>query len=191
MSRDLIRIGVIAIVWGALVFPGSGQTSAEACESQRSAWASSYEKLAQTAELCRNLRESSLQSRLEQLKASGEGGPSIARMVRAALLERQVALNQARRQCREAADRERFAFTDWRSCLSRSRVGGPQAGNAEIQAAVREREKLLKHVEDVLLDEAYVQYKNYRPPVAAEEEASRQQQRDTGYGQYGPTFGYR
>jgi hypothetical protein len=185
-----MRIGLLAIV-GVLVCFGPGNASADQCESLRSAWVSVYQQLTQLAEQCLALRESSFQPRLEQLNEGRERGSTIARTVRTVLEERLNALNQAKRQVREAIERERLAFTEWRTCLARPRRGGPQAGNGEIQAAARERERLLRSVEDVLIDEAYVQYKHDRQPVAAEQNEPRQQQYYLGYGPYGQPLGYR
>jgi hypothetical protein len=86
----------------------------------------------------------------------------MARSVQSALKRRSDRLAEAEARCRELAGNERFAFDDLKRCVSgpsQRRVNNPVAALAGVS---RDRERLLKQMQEVMLDEAYVQYKGER-----------------------------
>jgi hypothetical protein len=167
----------------------------DACEEWWSRWVAASQLLNQSMESYRHIKEASLASRIEQELKDPGNAVSVAASVQAALKERSAALEQQGRKCHEKAMSENQAFEQWRRCAGR---GDPRRGGLparSLAAAASERKRLLASLQDLLLDEAYAQYKNYQPPTPPSYSGYDQQPwgvgRNTGYRAYQENGGYR
>lgn len=168
----------------------------EGCDAMRTRWMNAFERLKASAASVRQTKEASLASRIQQELSERGNGASVARGVQAVLKERSTALMRERSQCRDLAVQENETFDQWRRCA----VGGnPRRGALQasgLDAANAERKKLLSSLQELLLDDAYVQYKNYQAPAPPAYSGYDQQQawgtgRNPGYGYYQGYGGYR
>jgi hypothetical protein len=163
LRRWIVITGaVVTMLWPGALLCAEGS---EACEAQRSGWIEAHEFLEQTMSACQDVKQGPLASRINQAMKTGQS-PSIAGSVQTVLKERSVALAVAMQKCREAAALETQAFDDWRRCARgiRSRKGDPVAVSPDSVNAARKQTLTL--LQDLLLDEAYAQYKNYKAPAA-------------------------
>jgi hypothetical protein len=152
-------------LWLVLWAPPVWSVADDGCDAWRTRWINAFQRLRDGMDSAHQLKEGSLASRIQQEMGDRENAVSVARSVQAALKERSDALNRGRDQCRNLAMEEHQAFERWRACAvgGNMRRGAAQASG--LDAAAIERKKLLASLQDLLLDEAYVQYKNYQPPT--------------------------
>ncbi len=146
------------------------------CDVEAAGWTRAYESLAQGIESCRSLKQESITTRIEQELEKTGPRRSMAQCVREVLKERTRSFGDAKAMCLELAERERSAYAEWRRCAG---VGGGRRGRVDPQgpdSVARQRNELLALLQDVLLDEAYVQYKNYRDPSHSSSTPSDQNQ---------------
>jgi len=162
--KKILILSISLSVW--ISFVGSEQTEAS-CEAETSAWAQAYEALEQALESYRLLRGESVTPRIESELEKTEPGRSIARNVQEILKERSRLLGEAKTKCLELAQAERSVYDEWRRCAEgaggRRRHADPLGPNN----VARQHSDILASMQDLLLDEAYVQYKNYRDPSPA------------------------
>lgn len=157
----ILLIGAVGtILWTGPLFSADGTG---ACDAQRSRWMETHEFLKETMGACQRIKEAPLGSRIQRELTSRQAD-SIAYGVQAVLKERSAALSAAMQRCREAAGMEAHAFEDWRRCARtvRPRKGEPPVASPDSVAGTRKQ--VLSALQDLLLDEAYVQYKNFRQP---------------------------
>ncbi|MGO9116996.1 MAG: hypothetical protein ACLQPD_05230 [Desulfomonilaceae bacterium] len=138
-------------------------TADASCNVEAAGWTQTYEALARGIESCRYLKQESITARIEQ-ELEKEPRRPMAQSVQEVLKERSSSLEQAKTMCLELAERERSAYAEWRRCAG---AGAGRRGRHDLQGpdgVARQRNELLASLQDVLLDEAYAQYKNYRDP---------------------------
>jgi hypothetical protein len=162
--KKILALSIGLSVW--LSFVASEQTEAF-CEAETSAWTQAYEALEQALESYRLLKGESVTPRIKAELEKTEPGRSIARSVQEILKERSRLLGEAKTKCLELAQAERSVYDEWRRCAEsaggRRRHADPHGpGNV-----ARRHSDILASMQDLLLDEAYVQYKNYRDPSPA------------------------
>jgi hypothetical protein len=189
----ILIAGFCLVLWAHPV-----RSSAEdACEALRERWVAASQRLKESMESYRRVKEASLASRIQQELSDHKNALSVARSVQIALKERSVGLDQQGRTCQEVARGENEAFEQWRRCAAR---GNPRRGAfapSGLDAASGERKRLLASLQDLLLDEAYAQYRNYHPPTSPSYSGNDQQQwgagqnQNTGYRPYQGYGGYR
>lgn len=150
------------------------------CEAERGQWLNAVALLRTGMEAYRSARDESVGPRIEQDVAAGKGTVPVARTVRAVLQERRRKMAETEDICLRQTERERFAFEQWHRCSARgARRGGPAAG--ELREASADRDRLRKDLSDLLLDEAYAQYKNARPQTESYAESEQQRPMNAGY----------
>lgn len=183
---------LVLVMWGLSV----RSFADEGCDAMRTRWMNAFERLKASAATVRQTKDASLASRIQQELSERGKAASVARSVRAVLKERSAALSRERSQCRDVAVQENEAFDRWRRCA----VGGnPRRGALQasgLEAANAERKKLLGSLQDLMMDEAYAQYKSYQAPTPPAYSGYDQQQawgagRNQGYGNYQGYGGYR
>jgi hypothetical protein len=162
--KKIVILTIGLVVWLSLV--GSARIEA-GCEPEAAGWTQAYGALEQAMESYRRLKEESVTPRIEEeLKKTGQDR-SIARSVEEVLKERTRLLGDAKTKCLDLAQSERSTYDEWRRCsgsgVGRRRNTDPNGPNR----VARRRSELLASMQDLLLDEAYVQYKNYRDPSPA------------------------
>jgi len=162
--KGAIVLIIIAVVWCSLVLLVCAEAS---CDAEHDDWTRAYEILRQRMDDYRRVKEESITPRIEEEFEKNEQNVSAARIVQEVLNNRARSMEEARTKCMESAERERSAFDEWRRC---ARVGATRRGNPDPRgpdAMVRQRNELLAYLQDLLSDEAYAQYKNYRDPSPA------------------------
>jgi hypothetical protein len=176
------------VLWAGATFAANGDDTCEAC---RSRWMAAHEFLKQSIDACRGMKEASLAARIQQ-RLNGPDALSVAEGVQSALKERASALAEVTQKCRQAAAMENQAFDEWRKCsrlAGRKKAGPPDFWPDSVNA---ERKQIMARLQDLLMDDAYRQYKNYRPPEPVEYSGTTQQQQwgmGTSMG-YQPNHGY-
>jgi hypothetical protein len=151
----------------------SALTADASCNVEAAGWTQTYEALARGIESCRYLKQESITPSIEQ-ELEKEPRRPVAKSVQEVLKERSRSLEQAKTMCLELAERERSAYSEWRRCAG---AGAGRRGRHDLQGpdgVARQRNELLASLQDVLLDEAYVQYKNYRDPSGGSQTPSDQ-----------------
>ncbi len=158
MKRILILTLGFA-VWLSVV----ASTPTEAgCEAESTGWTQACEALKQALESYGRIKGESITPRIEAKLEKTEPGGSTARSVQEVLKERTRSLDDAKTKCLELARSERSIYDEWRRCAG---DGGGHRRNPDPHgpnSVARQRSELLASMQDILLDEAYVQYKNYR-----------------------------
>jgi hypothetical protein len=157
-----LLILTISLAVGLSVF-GSEQAHAS-CEAEMTGWTQACEALKQSMETYGRVKGESISPRIQEELEKKEQGRSIARGVEEVLKERNRLLVDAKTKCLELAESERSVYDEWRRCAGggRDRRRNPDPSGPESVA--RQRSDLLASLQDLLLDEAFVQYKNYRDP---------------------------
>jgi hypothetical protein len=162
--KKILILTIGLAVWLSVV--GSERTEAN-CETETTGWTQAYEALEQAMESYRRLKEESITPRIQEELEKTEPGRSIARGVQEVLKARTRLLGDAKTKCLELAQSERSVYDEWRRCAG---SGGGRRRNPNPQgpdSVARQRSGLLASLQDLLLDEAYVQYRNYRDPSPA------------------------
>jgi hypothetical protein len=167
----------------------------DGCDAWRTRWIEAFQRLKESTESIRHTKEEPLASHIQHELSGHQNTASMARSVQSVLKERSTILSSERTRCRNLAAQENQTFEQWRRCAV---SGNPRRGgmhSSGIEAASIERKKLLGTLPDLLLDEAYAQYKNYQAPAAATYSGYDQQtwgmSRNSGYGNYQGYGGYR
>jgi hypothetical protein len=162
--KKILILSIGLAIW--LSFVGLELTEAS-CEAETSGWTLAYEALEKAMESYRLLKGESVAPRIEAELEKMERRRSIARSVYEVLKERARLLGDAKTKCLELAQSERSVYDEWRRCAGN---GGDRRRNPDPHgpnSVARQRSGLLATLQDLLLDEAYVQYKNYRDPSHA------------------------
>lgn len=133
------------------------------CRSARENWSKAFNLLKERTDALRDAKEHGVTQAIEEkLSGQKQSGP-IARAVRSVLDQRRKSMDEARFGCGEVAEMERIAFEDWRRC-SVGRQGPRGSSSPERpEAVLQERNKLLSLLSELMLDEAYAQYRTSHP----------------------------
>jgi len=162
MRLSLIPLLTFALGLALYAAPICASASDEACGVQHERCLNLSTGLKDALDHYRQIKEESVEPEIMESLSGANQSLSMARIVQSALRERNEKLAEAGAKCRELVDNEKFAFDDLRRCLS----APAQKKNNSIFAAVatisRDRERLLKEMRELLLDEAYVQYRGER-----------------------------
>lgn len=174
----IVAICLTVLMWVPPVLP---QARPSQCEAEYQKWLSAAEALRSSMQAYRNVREESIAPRIEQNVAAGKRSVSLARTVRTVLQERRRKMDEAEEVCRREVEKERYAFEQWYGCSSggRTRRGAP--ASADLREASAERDRLLKDLRELLMDEAHAQYKNARPQSSRTADLEDPSQLNAGY----------
>ena len=158
----MIPLLTLALGLALSAAPVCASASDEACGVQHERWLNLSTGLQDALDHYRQIKQESVGPEITESLSGASQSLSMARIVQSVLIERKEKLAEAGAKCRELADNEKFAFDDLRRCLS----APAQKRNNPLFAAVatisRDRERLLKEMRELLLDEAYVQYRGER-----------------------------
>ncbi len=194
MTRRLWVL-LIAVFWPVFLAHPVCSAAEDACETWRVRWVAATQSLTDSMEAYRRTKVGSLASRIQQELNDRKDALSMAASVQAALKERSAVLDQQGRKCREMAMDENRAFEQWRRCTGRDDPRRRGFRTDGLGAAANERKRLLASLQDLLLDEAYAQYRNYHAPTPPSYSGYEQQPwgvgRSTGYRPYQDNRGYR
>jgi hypothetical protein len=147
----------------------------EPCAVEHEKWSSASRDLNSALEEYRQIKDESVGPEISESLSKSSRSTPMARIVQSALKRRGAKLAEAGAKCRELADYERFAFDDLKRCASGPSQRRNQTVVTALSTIAKDRDRLLKHFQELMLDEAYVQYKGERDyPVGA----------SSDYGQY-------
>jgi hypothetical protein len=168
---------------------GADDLADSQCGFQYAQWRNAFENLNRSAEELQNAKREAVADKITtQLQEQGKGVP-IARAVQEVLKQRNLNVQSAAEVCQKNAEIERDFFEQLRRCAADTRGRG-QNGLAGIQ---KNRSVLLAQIPDLLLDEAYSQYKREQPnpQYTGRNDPNGTFTRNTGYGGYNQYYGYR
>jgi hypothetical protein len=197
ISRDLAILGLFL---GVLVLGQAPPVPAQEspCEPARAQWAQAHESLKEAANALRETQVESIEPRIDEALKDGKR-ITIAQKVQIELKDRNRRISEAAHKCVDAADQEKAAFEQLRRC-SAADSARRSASHTAFGAIARERSKLLADLQDLLLDEAYIQYKREspNPPTYSgygpDQQSAQYRQpgagRGYGYDAYAPGYGY-
>ena len=146
--------------------PLLSQTTSGPCATERARWSNAYESLQTGMENYRQIKYESVSSRIARDMGTQGRGASIAMIVQVVLKERGERLAELGQKCLELADLERSSFEELRRCAAMGAQRRDNSSAAVFKSISRERDRLMAELQDLLLDEAYIQYKNHRAPAA-------------------------
>jgi hypothetical protein len=146
--------------------PVLSDTLSGPCATEQVTWSNAYESLQAGMEAYRQAKNEPVGPRISREMGAHDRGVSIARGVEVVLKERGDKLAELGRRCLESANVERSSFEQWRRCATVGIKRRDSASEAAFKKISRERGRLMAELRDLLLDEAYVQYKNHRAPDA-------------------------
>lgn len=171
------------------------------CATVQAQWAQTYELLKEAVNALREAESESIEPKINQTLAAGTHA-SVAQKIQMVLKDRNKRISEAARKSADVSEQERVAFEQLRRCNSAESVRRSGA-QANFNTIVRDRNKLLADLQDLLMDEAYVQYKRespnppstysgYGPDQQSAQYQYRQpgQGRQMGYGPYAPGYDY-
>ncbi|MGO9569034.1 MAG: hypothetical protein ACLP5H_15980 [Desulfomonilaceae bacterium] len=164
----MIRGLALFISLGLCLLTGTpllSDTNSGPCDTEHARWSKAYESLQAGMERYRQIKYESVSPRIAREMGAHERGASIARIVEVVLKERRERLAELGQRCLEFADLERSSFEDWRRCATVRFQRRDNSSAVAFKSIVRERDLLMAELQDLLLDEAYVQYKNHRAPA--------------------------
>lgn len=153
------------------------QDGRDSCTAFRQQWGTVFQTLKDRMDELRRLKSAPLEPAIQRELANPGNALSMAGSVRAALKERTAMTDATTRECRDAAERERMAFDKLRTCLPSSRQRRTNTNDSFHDGDLGERKLVLTTLQELLLDEAYRQYKNYQAPTPST------------YSDYGPQWG--
>ncbi len=159
----LLSIGLCLLTGTPLL---SDNTLSGPCATEQAKWSNAYESLHAGMEAYRQIKNASVGPRIAREMEAHQRGVSIARIVEFVLKERGNQLGEFGRRCLEMAEVERSSFDEWRRCATAGAQKRDSSSAATLKKVSRERERLMAELQDILLDEAYFQYKNHRAPDA-------------------------
>jgi hypothetical protein len=144
--------------------------------TEHATWSNAYESLQTGMETIVRSRRVGKSRIARHMETQGRGA-SIARIVQVVLKERGERLAELGQKCLELADLERSSFEELRRCAAMGAQRRDNSSSAVFKNISRDRDRLMAELQDLLLDEAYIQYKNHRAPAAPTSRATKQTSR--------------
>ncbi len=136
---------------------------AASCQSAQENWSKAFTLLKERTDALRDAKEQGVTQRIEEKLSGGNRGESIARAVRSVLEQHRKNMAEARLGCGEVAEMERIAFEQWRRCSVGRRGPRGSSSSEKPEAVLQERNRLLTLLSELMLDEAFAQYRKSRP----------------------------
>ncbi len=138
--------------------------SSEECRGRRTEWLDAYHRLHDAVEQYQKTKEDPIGPRIEEKLTKRSPRVSTAMIVRRVLDARKARMAEAREKATQLLDVEEERFHKWRTCRSANRRS--RFSSRSVPEAT-ERKRLKSRLSDLFLDEAYVQYKDYRAPSSS------------------------
>ena len=165
----MIRGLVLFLSLGLCLVTGTpllSETTSGPCAKEHARWANAHESLQAGMENYRHFKYESVSPQIARDMGTQGKGKSLARIVQVVLKEREERLAELGRKCLELADLERSSLEEWRRCATGGAQRRDNSSAVAFKTISRERDRLMSELQDLLLDEAYVQYKNHHAPAA-------------------------
>jgi hypothetical protein len=203
MKRSAAVLGLV-VAFCLFLKAGVHATQAgQLCAQEHAQWTDAYGILEKAVNELREAKQESVGPKINRALAEDTRG-SVAQRIQVILKERGRRITEATRKAVDAAGQERSAFEQFRRCGLSDSPRSSGASNAALNEATRERNGILADLQELLLDEAYVQYRRESPVPPSTysgygpDRQSAQYQtpqynfgRRMGYDTYTPGFGYR
>ncbi len=154
----MVVIALLPLAAGVLPVGASDR-----CRERLAEWSETYARLRDAVAHLKQSTSQDLRDRIAKEIEESDGRSSIAAAVRKVLRERDLRLEEQRERVRTLRRSEKTAYSHCRSCLHRSRAGNGE--DTVPEETLKERKELVAQIPGLLLDEAYIQYKNYRAPT--------------------------
>lgn len=135
----------------------------EECRSAREHWTQAMSALKDYMDAYTRVKEESLEPRIREMMAAANKRTTVARIVRDVLKDHARRLGDARNDLLRVEKEEKAAFSDWRACVSRIPGRRRRADPASLRTARKYRDTVYKKCDLLLLDQAFMQYKDSRP----------------------------
>jgi len=164
----MIRGFMLCFGLGLCIITGNpvlSDTISGPCATEQSRWVTDNQSLQAAMEAYRQTKNESITPRIAQEMSTQGRGLSIARIVQVVLKKRNERCAEVARKCIELADIEKASFEEWRRCGSTGAQRRASTPTGDFKSTFRERDRLLAELQDLLMDEAHMQYKNYRAPA--------------------------
>ncbi len=190
----LVALSVVML--GSVPLIGLAQENP--CNGARGELVNASRELKAEAAKYKQALEQSVTPEIQEELSGKEGKASIAAVVRRVLNRRAQRLSEIRARIDTLMSMERIAFSDWQRCATKA-GGRLEKLSGESRNVVQAHQKLAAELSDLLLDEAYRQYKDYRDPSppsgpyygsAYDSQAPYSRQRSPYPGPYGDRYGY-
>ena len=153
----------------------------EECGGPATQWLEAYHRLRDAVEELRKAKKDPVGPKIEEKLAKKSFKVSTAVIVRRVLDARKARIAQARDEITKLLGAEQERFNGLRKC-------GPVRRRfralSKTVPELAERKRLKSRLSELLLDEAYVQYKNFRAPSSSSSYSSRSR-RTLQWGPYG------
>lgn len=182
MSRRRSTLILSVGLWAWCIALVGGAWAQSSCDSLRDAWAAEYEKLAAQVAEYSDLRKGLDTEAVRRTREAD--GLSMAEAVEKIVAERERRSAALATEIRTNLENESARFAEWKRCLRKESRGWKAALRKDPTAA--ERSDLRDRLKDVLVDEAFLQYRNVAP-----RSASDYYERSRNYGTQGAyPYGY-
>jgi hypothetical protein len=155
-----LGLAVTMILGGSVLH---SPASENACASAHERWGEAFRVLSGSVQQLKAAKEATLPFDAEKASAQSQEGESIARAVQTAMKERGERVAQAHRQCVDAAEAERSWFDRLRGCSGGRNAGRATPDQVPLQSVTAERSRLYAFLQELLVVEAYEQYKSVKP----------------------------
>jgi hypothetical protein len=149
-------------VWTSVQF--ASQATAQSvgkCAGEFAEWQSALEKLNSNMTALAERKSDPIESKIEQALKDRKPEQSTAVIVQAIVRDRNAAVSEAGNECARLAQIEQMVFERWKRC--RNFETGARTPLGQDAAIVRDRSARLSRLEDLLLDDAFLQYKKEAP----------------------------
>ncbi|HMK35607.1 MAG TPA: hypothetical protein VK463_11100 [Desulfomonilaceae bacterium] len=199
MSRPFAVLSLILTIVFQVSHASTASDSSP-CPEEYAQWRSAYEQLAHAVDSLRETKQETIEPRINSLLADDKR-LSVAQNVQVVLKERNRRIEEAGSKGIEAANREKWAFEQLRKCGLSDSPKRSHSPKADLNGVVRERNRLLTELQELMAEEAYVQYKRESPNPPSQysgsgiDHQSAQNQntvpgpaRRNGYGSYAPGY---
>lgn len=185
---------VLIVFTGMFLFVQSPALSTDegnpSCRSMQENWSKAFMLLKERTEALREAKAQAIGQRIEERISQREPGASIAVIVRSVLDRRRKEVAETSLGCSEVAEMERMAYEEWRRCslAQRRQRNSPEGERPEL--FLQQRNSLLNVLSDLMIDDAFLQYKTSRP-VHARGNSGRTGERSYGADRQGYGSGAR
>lgn len=163
-SRALFTFGATCalFLWAFTLWAAE---SGGPCGQELQEWTRAYDALKKSVADYKEVKTDPVTHRIEQELAEKMSGTAIAQTVQGVLRDRTRRLDEAKQKLEGAIMEEKNAYERCRRCLGQGRARS--GGVARSYPEMSERERFVSQLPDEMLDEAFVQYRNYRTPAAS------------------------
>ncbi len=185
-------VGILTAVLGFQTLVWAQDTRPSPCSQAYSEWQEVFGNLNQDMESLARLKHESLAQSISGDLAARKTSSTIAQIVRRVTAQHNRAITELGEECLRLANSEKIAFEQWRRCRISETRGRDDHSAVGL---VRERSVKLVELQDLLLDDAYLQYRKESPnPSSAYSQSQDPRQspgpdRRIGAGPYDPYYG--